>query len=516
MDDVGKDASVEPSNANDDSLNYHTPNMAPDWQVNGNNLINTSIGMMSVCNSMVESPACSSPSMVDSFCPTVWDHSINGQSLGYCDVNVHNDASTSSNLGSVRADLGWNPSAMLRGGMFMPPVSGMLPNFPADSGFIERAARFSCFSGGNFGEMMNPFAVPDPPNPFSRGLGVVHSQRHEMNMAELSKEGGLFLRKPGAEGSPFKNEKRSESLHDEAKQGVGVSGNDSDEAECSGRGPQEEVACLTGESPGKGLGPKKRKRGVGQNAQNDENTETPTRSAETTKDTGEMKQKGDHTTTSNSNPGGKNGKQGSQGSDPPKEDYIHVRARRGQATNSHSLAERVRREKISERMKFLQDLVPGCSKVTGKAVMLDEIINYVQSLQRQVEFLSMKLATVNPRLEFNIEGFLTKDMLQSRGGMSSLGLLPDMTMPFPPIHPPQPGLIQTCIPSNSAEALRRPINLQSPSVCAGFKEPSSQPQVSNWEDELHNVVHMGFTSTAPSSSQDLSGSLPPGHMKAEP
>jgi hypothetical protein len=27
--------------------------------------------------------------------------------------------------------------------------------------------------------------------------------------------------------------------------------------------------------------------------------------------------------------------------DPPKQDYIHVRARRGQATDSHSLAERV-------------------------------------------------------------------------------------------------------------------------------------------------------------------------------
>ncbi|MFS8026274.1 putative transcription factor bHLH family [Helianthus anomalus] len=67
------------------------------------------------------------------------------------------------------------------------------------------------------------------------------------------------------------------------------------------------------------------------------------------------------------------------------DEYIHVRAQRGQATNSHSLAERVRWEKISERMKFLQDLVPGCSKVTDKAVMLDEIINYVQSLQRQVE-----------------------------------------------------------------------------------------------------------------------------------
>ncbi|KAH0749778.1 hypothetical protein KY290_029010 [Solanum tuberosum] len=76
--------------------------------------------------------------------------------------------------------------------------------------------------------------------------------------------------------------------------------------------------------------------------------------------------------------------------------YVHVRARRGQATDSHSLAERVRREKISERMKILQTLVPGCDKVTGKALMLDEIINYVQSLQNQVEFLSMKLASLNP------------------------------------------------------------------------------------------------------------------------
>ena len=46
---------------------------------------------------------------------------------------------------------------------------------------------------------------------------------------------------------------------------------------------------------------------------------------------------------------------------------------------------KARREKISERMKFLQDLVPGCEKITGQAGMLDEIINYVQSLQRQVE-----------------------------------------------------------------------------------------------------------------------------------
>ncbi|XP_021887257.1 transcription factor BHLH089-like [Carica papaya] len=103
--------------------------------------------------------------------------------------------------------------------------------------------------------------------------------------------------------------------------------------------------------------------------------------------------------------------QNSKPSEPPK-DYIHVRARRGQATDSHSLAERARREKISERMKILQDLVPGCSKVIGKALVLDEIINYIQSLQRQVEFLSMKLEAVNSRMNMHptIEGFHSKDL----------------------------------------------------------------------------------------------------------
>ncbi|KAF5777621.1 putative transcription factor bHLH family [Helianthus annuus] len=74
----------------------------------------------------------------------------------------------------------------------------------------------------------------------------------------------------------------------------------------------------------------------------------------------------------------------------PKE-VVHVRARRGQATDSHSIAERVRRGKINERLRCLQDIVPGCYKSMGMAVMLDEIINYVQSLQNQVEFLSLKL-----------------------------------------------------------------------------------------------------------------------------
>lgn len=78
--------------------------------------------------------------------------------------------------------------------------------------------------------------------------------------------------------------------------------------------------------------------------------------------------------------------------------------------------------------------------------MLDEIINYVQSLQRQVEvrmisasditvlgirnllnlgkisllsqqFLSMKLSNVNPRLELDVDSFIpnSKEVIASRG-----------------------------------------------------------------------------------------------------
>ncbi|KAF8043854.1 hypothetical protein BT93_A1988 [Corymbia citriodora subsp. variegata] len=67
--------------------------------------------------------------------------------------------------------------------------------------------------------------------------------------------------------------------------------------------------------------------------------------------------------------------------------YVHVRARRGQATDSHSLAERI----------------------SGTASVLDEIINHVQSLQRQVELLSMRLAAVNPRVDFNMDSIFAAE-----------------------------------------------------------------------------------------------------------
>ncbi|KAJ1685674.1 hypothetical protein LUZ63_017064 [Rhynchospora breviuscula] len=189
--------------------------------------------------------------------------------------------------------------------------------------------------------------------------------------------------------------------------------------------------------------------------------------------------------------------------EPPK-DYIHVRARRGQATDSHSLAERVRREKISERMKLLQDLVPGCNKVTGKAVMLDEIINYVQSLQRQVEFLSMKLATVNTSSDVNMDNLLQKDMPQACSGSMQQPLYRS-AFSYP--NQPQVAPLNSLLTTNSIPNL----GMQPSSTLPFDGFGNANPQIGGfWEDDLQSVVQMGFgqNQEAALSSQSFQGSGP--------
>uniref|UniRef100_A0A1J3GCS7 Transcription factor bHLH77 n=1 Tax=Noccaea caerulescens TaxID=107243 RepID=A0A1J3GCS7_NOCCA len=183
----------------------------------------------------------------------------------------------------------------------------------------------------------------------------------------------------------------------------------------------------------------------------------------------------------------------------PLKDYIHVRARRGQATDSHSLAERARREKISERMTLLQDLVPGCNRITGKAVMLDEIINYVQSLQRQVEFLSMKLATINPRMEFNANAALSSEMNQAGESLTqSLYAIACSEQRLPSgyysLGKNMPRYSETQFPSSDGFA-----QAETP----GF-----------WENDLQSIVQMSFGDIQQQSNNNCSE--PTLQMKLEP
>ncbi|KAG4191088.1 hypothetical protein ERO13_A07G069700v2 [Gossypium hirsutum] len=63
--------------------------------------------------------------------------------------------------------------------------------------------------------------------------------------------------------------------------------------------------------------------------------------------------------------------------------------RRSRAAAIHNLSERKRRDRINQKMKALQKLVPNASK-TDKASMLDEVIEYLKQLQAQVQVMSMR------------------------------------------------------------------------------------------------------------------------------
>ncbi|KAG6720369.1 hypothetical protein I3842_03G057400 [Carya illinoinensis] len=119
--------------------------------------------------------------------------------------------------------------------------------------------------------------------------------------------------------------------------------------------------------------------------------ELSTSSSESLPSAASRNQLKDNYSSAKQNSIGKGKKKSSENEQEKQEEVIHVRAKRGQATDSHSLAERVRRQKINYKLRCLQDLVPGCRKTMGMAAMLDEIINYVHSLKNQVEFLSTEL-----------------------------------------------------------------------------------------------------------------------------
>uniref|UniRef100_A0A0E0ETG6 BHLH domain-containing protein n=1 Tax=Oryza meridionalis TaxID=40149 RepID=A0A0E0ETG6_9ORYZ len=68
-----------------------------------------------------------------------------------------------------------------------------------------------------------------------------------------------------------------------------------------------------------------------------------------------------------------------------------IRAKRGCATHPRSIAERVRRTRISERIRKLQELVPNMEKQTNTADMLDLAVDYIKELQKQVKPFQLHL-----------------------------------------------------------------------------------------------------------------------------
>ncbi|PSR89715.1 Transcription factor like [Actinidia chinensis var. chinensis] len=110
--------------------------------------------------------------------------------------------------------------------------------------------------------------------------------------------------------------------------------------------------------------------------------------------------------------------------------------KKSRAAEVHNLSERRRRDRINEKMRALQELIPRCNK-SDKASMLDEAIEYLKSLQLQVQMMSMGCGMVPmmfpqqymPRLGMAIG--TGKGMGMSRPLMPFPSVLAGSAMPTP-------------------------------------------------------------------------------------
>ncbi|URE44268.1 hypothetical protein MUK42_15253 [Musa troglodytarum] len=373
--------------------------------------------------------------------------------------------------------------------------------FSAEPGFEDGAARLSCFAGRSSGSFAGQFGFLEPGN-------LSQASRSQ------SPKGGFG----SCVGVGQSRSERPAHLEMEMRSKIG--GSSTPEATELGNGPEESslsdrmtadastLRAITDNNSGKWKTAAKRKgreaplsssaTNPPANMTEEENSDAK-RCKPADRNGGAKNAAVKPKTEQNGDPAHREGKDNDHKPPESPKDYIHVRARRGQATDAHSLAERVRREKISKRMKFLQDLVPGCNKVTGKAVMLDEIINYVQSLQRQVEFLSMKLATLNPQMDVSMENLLPKDMYQSRGLMPQPVYPAEIGTVLSYAHQPQTVALQSIVTSsleaqfslNSLQSsLQQSQSMQHATTDAYTDAPSQLGGL--WEDDLQSVAQTGF------------------------
>ncbi|KAL4587921.1 hypothetical protein LXL04_000798 [Taraxacum kok-saghyz] len=331
------------------------------------------------------------------------------------------------------------------------PLNPNLPLLTTDPGFAERAAKFSCFGSHSFNGRSNQLGMnSNPPE-----IQVGSSGSPVSKTAKFPRVSSSPALKIDRSPVSFEGNRNSEDINMKLSRLPGSAANSNEESSVSEQLPSGEL----GFKNQKDSITRKRKGGsskaIGSTAKKEE---------EPIDDSNTKRLKKPEQENGDSKP------------EAPK-DYIHVRARRGQATDSHSLAERVRREKIGERMKLLQNLVPNCDKITGKALMLDEIINYVQSLQRQVEFLSMKLATVNPCLDFDGDNILSQNANQSNENSSQpTHLVQSSTSTFYQQNP-KVFFNGSTADTQSVHQLAEPF-LQFP----GFGQ-----------DDLQSIVQMGFS-----------------------
>ncbi|KAE9589937.1 putative transcription factor bHLH family [Lupinus albus] len=152
--------------------------------------------------------------------------------------------------------------------------------------------------------------------------------------------------------------------------------------------------------------------------------------------------------------------------------------KKSRAAEVHNLSERRRRDRINEKMRALQELIPRCNK-SDKASMLDEAIEYLKSLQLQVQMMSMGCGMV-PMMFPGIQQYMPPMGMGIGMGMSGMEIgMNRPVMPFPNM------LVNSALPAANAAAHLGPRFPMPPFHMPHVPAPdSSRMQAPNQSDNM--------------------------------
>ncbi|KAI5070321.1 hypothetical protein GOP47_0014664 [Adiantum capillus-veneris] len=150
-------------------------------------------------------------------------------------------------------------------------------------------------------------------------------------------------------------------------------------------------------------------------------------------------------------------------------------SKRNRVAEVHNLSERNRRNRINEKIKALQDLIPNSSK-TDKASVLDEAIEYMKTLQMQLQMVSM------------------------RNSLNASPMMMPMNLPQPLMHMAQPHSIGLGVPIGHAAGMGMGLGLgiaeMGPSTnTTVLQYPAGMSQLHGmpfYGGNMAGFAHMGF------------------------
>ncbi|KAI3444737.1 hypothetical protein Pfo_001402 [Paulownia fortunei] len=148
-----------------------------------------------------------------------------------------------------------------------------------------------------------------------------------------------------------------------------------------------------------------------------------------------------------------------------------VSTKRSRAAAIHNQSERKRRDKINQRMKTLQ-------KLTDKASMLDEVIEYLKQLQAQVQMMSrMNMSPM--MLPLAMQQQLQMSMMAGMGMGMGMGVMDMNTISraagMPPVIPPAAAFKPVPSWDNPGDCLPTPAGSLMPDPLLAFLACQSQP-----------------------------------------